>query len=384
MLGLCLYGALALISFLLHVPLSFVLWLPHQAFRGLTRANLPDQVSALDGGGLSYLQLAVEAPLAITSWSHYHSWVRFSGALKQLTAKSLFERWPPGLYHDVLGDAAKENGGRLPLGIIAMCLGTGPRWNTHTNVNIGFFPIEGEGGAHVIEVDNIQKEGLSWQTIFYNENNDHIAEACPNKDISGNITLKIATNSSTKGIQAWTRMYLYGEVQEAMVPEVWMDGNLALKTRTYQKNCLGFNKFLREQQNIWFEAMHWYVFPMLATRNFWPEWWVRTEYLPVGNPATAWSYGVLHAGYALSVDIEPAVMTDYIFYYTELSRASIPTLASYEVSSPKEKMPVCKEDGFWMMRCVRKDGGPADMEVVKKMQVWLVKQLSGHVASHEL
>eukprot|EP00747_Dinoflagellata_sp_TGD_P028217 gnl/TRDRNA2_/TRDRNA2_133112_c0_seq1.p1 gnl/TRDRNA2_/TRDRNA2_133112_c0~~gnl/TRDRNA2_/TRDRNA2_133112_c0_seq1.p1 ORF type:complete len:129 (+),score=24.93 gnl/TRDRNA2_/TRDRNA2_133112_c0_seq1:279-665(+) len=120
---------------------------------------------------------------------------------------------------------------------------------------------------------------------------------------------------------------------------------------------------------------------MLTCRRFLPEWWVAQEFLLASSSVGVFRYGVVLQGRALSFEIEDVIFQDYAVYCTVYSRGSMPTVASLELSTATETLEVAQEDGFWLMRIVRKDGAPATKEVGDKVNAWLVRSTSTAVAA---
>ena len=105
-------------------------------------------------------------------------------------------------------------------------------------------------------------------------------------------------------------------------------------------------------------------------RRFFSETFVRAEYLPVPNPDTQWLYGPVFEGYAMRFRITAAVLADHLVFCTMYSRGSMPVDRLHDMRDGDEIEPA-DEDGFWALRCVRKDGGPTSPDVLPDINVSL-------------
>eukprot|EP00747_Dinoflagellata_sp_TGD_P164094 gnl/TRDRNA2_/TRDRNA2_183550_c0_seq1.p1 gnl/TRDRNA2_/TRDRNA2_183550_c0~~gnl/TRDRNA2_/TRDRNA2_183550_c0_seq1.p1 ORF type:complete len:539 (-),score=76.78 gnl/TRDRNA2_/TRDRNA2_183550_c0_seq1:110-1726(-) len=378
-------------ALLFHMPLAFffltswtllylVLWIPLRIMRKITRMRLKSKVSSSDGGGLCLPHLILEAALAFSSWLHYRCMVRGYVEMKKLMKHHLVQqRLAAGniWYSPFEEDLALSNTGRLSDYWISCAHVVGPRWNTHCNAHLAYVSLPSGSGTYAFEVENRLQTGVCWQIIVYSMSDEVIAEVYPRKDVNGNIIVHVETDCDC--VQLMARMYFFGETKEAPFPKIWLGGTEVVGSKMYKKDFLSFNQLLRESELLWHSAMHWYIFPMLMSRAWLPKKVVRREYLsgleflPVSTMENACAYGVLLEGYSLAFGIDSTLFENYLVYCTQMSRGSMPTIASYEVTLPNEEMPVSKEDGFWMVRVVAKHSGPTDEHVLDQVKTILVK-----------
>jgi hypothetical protein len=92
-----------------------------------------------------------------------------------------------------------------------------------------------------------------------------------------------------------------------------------------------------------------YVYPMLVLRRYLPAAVVRTEFLPVGNPATRYVFGPCHAGQQLQVKCTAAALASHRVYLTVYDRASLPVLWGVRLSALPFRF-VPPYDGFYLVR----------------------------------
>jgi hypothetical protein len=248
----------------------------------------------------------------------------------------------------------------------------GPRWNTHTNVHeLAVCP---SGRISVVRVENIVEQGFSWQVVAYGNalGRETLGRCGPVSDASDTVTLRVETREP----YGWEfslrlRGYLFDDRVSAPLPRVWLDGVLLTKkSKLVRADQMDFNRILRAHQQLVHLALQFYVFPLLCFCRFFSEAFVRAEYLPVPNPDTQWLYGPVLKGYALRFRITATVLADHLVFCTVYSRGSMPVDRLHDMRDGDEIEPA-DEDGFWALRCVRKDGGPTSPDVLPDIKVSL-------------
>jgi hypothetical protein len=96
---------------------------------------------------------------------------------------------------------------------------------------------------------------------------------------------------------------------------------------------------LRNKDGIFYASLHYYVLEMLRLRQYLPASFVRREYLPVGNPETAFSYGYLRRGQSLEISSSRGIPQGHRLYLTIYNRSSFPVSWSEVRSLPYRTSP---------------------------------------------
>ena len=364
------YVALAVPLFLAWFALYAVLT---PLLKVLTRMNRASMASSYDavhpGACLSLAVGLVELPLCVLSYMYYCAMQR---ALLPIGAKMRInlakDKWTDSLYEKL------ANGKMDPKTLVGALL-FGPRWNTHTNVNA--LAIMPKGRKTVLTVENIKTPGFSWQIVAYGNHMNRETIAKCGKLAGGGDTFEFPVETAAPyptQFSLYIRLYLFDGVKEVTLPKIWMDGELLNpEPTTFSKDKLAFNYELRAQEKKHHLALHYYMYTVLCFRRFFTEYFVRWQYLPVGNPETQWLYGPVFMDYALNFKIDKTILEDHLVFCSVYSRASMPTLPCNELLETETTLAACEEDGFWAMRCVRKDGGTTSEAVLEKIKVTLNK-----------
>ena len=249
----------------------------------------------------------------------------------------------------------------------------GPRWNTHTNPHS--LIVRTLVRISDIKVENLVEDGFSWQVVAYGNalGRETLGRCGPKRGTADKtVTLRVETQAphdSDFGLSL--RGYLFNGRTSAPLPRVWLDGALlTTESKLIRADQMDFNRILRARQQLVHLALQFYVFPLLCFRRFFSEAFVRANYLPVPNPDTQWLYGPVFKGYALRFEFTATVLADHLVFCTVYSRGSMPVDRLHDIRDGDEIEPA-DEDGFWALRCVRKDGGPTSADVLPDINVSL-------------
>ena len=249
----------------------------------------------------------------------------------------------------------------------------GPRWNTHSNNHL--LVVRASARKSELKIENLVEDCFSWQVVAYGNalGRETLGRCGPRRGTPDKtVTLRVETRAPyDKEVMLSLRGYLFNGRITAPLPRVWLDGALlTTKTASIHEGHIEFSRILRARQQLVHLALQFYVFPILCFRRFFSEAFVRAEYLPVPNPDTQWLYGPVFEGYALRFHITTAVLTDHLVFCTTYSRGSMPVDRLHDMRDGDEIEPA-DEDGFWALRCVRKDGGPTPPDVLPDIKVSL-------------
>ncbi len=362
------YAGMALPTYVVWIGLYTVQKPLLKLLTASSHAAMPPTIDAVQPGDcVSILVGLLELPLCVLSYVYYCCMQR---ALLPIGAKMRInlatDKWTDTLF-------LKLGQGKMEQKTIIGALLFGPRWNTHTNVNA--LAILPKGRKTTLTVENVKAPGFSWQIVAYGNhmNRDTIGKC--GKLAAGGDTFEFPVETKAPYPTQFSlaiRSYLFDGTKEATLPKIWMDGELLNKEpSTFSKDKLAFNYDLRKAQKAHHLALHFYIWPLLCFRRFFTEHFVRWQYLPVGNPETQWLYGPTFAGYALNFKVDAEIHADHLVFCSVYSRASMPTLPCNEILELDQTLPTCDEDGYWAMRCVRKDGATTSEAVLEKIKVTL-------------
>ena len=362
------------LAFTLALGLLFIAWValyfaltPLLAIlRYLNRACMrPTYADATAPGLALWLALGLaELPLCALSYLFHRAALQFlNDAGKKIELSTT--RWQDRL-HEQLGGESFDY--KFYLGALLF----GPRWNTHTNVHeLAVCP---SGRISDVRVENIVEQGFSWQVVAYGNalGCETLGRCGPMSDASDTVTLRVETREPyNRNFSLKLRGYLFDGRTSAPLPRIWLGGELLTeKSKLIRADQMDFNRILRARQQLVHLAIQFYVFPLLCFRRFFSEAFVRAKYLPVASPDTQWLYGPVFEGYALRFHISAAVLADHLVFCTVYSRGSMPVDRLHDMRDGDEIEPA-DEDGFWALRCVRKDGGPTSADVLPDIKVSL-------------
>jgi hypothetical protein len=118
------------------------------------------------------------------------------------------------------------------------------------------------------------------------------------------------------------RYYDWSAVPE--LPEITIDDQQQIPQRAVPASENAYLGRLRNKQGVFYACLHYYVLEMLRLRSHLPAALVRREYLPVGNPETAFCYGDLQAGQCIEITSQRGIPKGHRLYLTVYNRCSFP------------------------------------------------------------
>src|SRR5262249_50846773 len=111
---------------------------------------------------------------------------------------------------------------------------------------------------------------------------------------------------------------------------------------------------LRNKDGIFYACLHYYVLEMLRLRQYLPASFLRREYLPVGNPETAFYYGDLRRGQCIEINSSRGIPEGHRLYLTVYNRSSFPVCWSEVRSLPYRSLPVEASGSYlWRLHAMR-------------------------------
>ena len=333
--------------------------------RRLDRARMPSTYADATAPRSSLWLLGLaELPLYLSSFLFYRVMLQFLNGFRE--RKQVFAtRWED-IFHTGFGGEVFDH--KMLLGLLLF----GPRVNTHTNVHV--LDVSSSTRISNVNVENIVEQGFSWQIVAYGNalGRETLGRCGPVSSAGDTVTLQVETRAPyDRDFNLQIRGYLFDGRVSARLPRIWMNGTLVTTEDTvFHADHMDVHRRYRAHQQFLHVALHFYIFPLLCFRRFFSEAFVRAEYLPVPNPDTKWLYGPVFEGYALRFNITATILMDHIVFCTVYSRGSVPVDRLHDMRDGDEIEPA-DEDGFWALRCVRKDGGPTSADVLPDINVSL-------------
>jgi len=227
---------------------------------------------------------------------------------------------------------------------LAVLLTKGPRWNPHAVIGAaGPFRV-----THSLALNRLQADASSgsWTVVIYR--------------YPGLKTVACLASSGAAADGEWEAQSLppgryslglryYDVAGPVVFPTVRVDGQEALPARSAPPDPNGFYQDLHRRANWFYTALHYYVYPMLQWEARLPAAFVRSEYVPVGDPGNLFYYGPLSAGQALECLLPEGVLDHYRVYYTQYNRSSLPVSWS-EIRVGFHRTPPASAAGFYLLR----------------------------------
>ena len=194
----------------------------------------------------------------------------------------------------------------------------GPRWNCHALL-ANLSPIA------VRKTLSIDLAGLrggchSWSLVLYDED-------FATREWIGSTTTNQSRVTWTlpPGIYSLSLRY-YTDMDDLKVPAVTVDGQLSVSGGLIVGEASRYRSHLesiRNRSGFYYRLLHYHTFFYLKHGSKNPEW-LRSRFLPVGNPDTEWDYGHLDAGEQLVVRVDSVHERTYNTYVAFYNWASFP------------------------------------------------------------
>lgn len=293
------------------------------------------------------LDLILSAPLALLSFAFYRAvrWV-----LRELASQSArrnparSQAWQP-----ISAELLRRRG------VLPLLMTSGPRWNPHAVIATAG-PLD---VAHTLEIDTAAARASASQWFF-------VVHRYPTREIAASISSLSASSASWETCQVpapgqyVVAARYYEPAATAQFPRMRLDGRAAVAPKEAPPETNAFYRDLCQKQNAFYYALAYYIAPMLRCRRFLGRTFVEREYLPVGNPATQFRYGVLKKGERIHCRMPSSLLRDFHLYVTIYSRQSFPILW-YEVNPQADPFgPPSPAAGYYLIRLQPRRPGPEE------------------------
>ncbi len=181
---------------------------------------------------------------------------------------------------------------------------TGPRWNCHAVLGIlGPFDVQ----SHVrINVEHCRRSAGQWTVVFYDSKGK---TSCSAGSINDSGTSEWKEFDMQSGQYSIAMRYYHCRPQPVF-PAVQIDGHeytSKCPIREEYKSYTHFLERIRDYRGTFYLFLHYYVFKLIAWREWLPESFVKKELLPVGNPETQFLYGPVRKDTPLTFTFDPEV-----------------------------------------------------------------------------
>ncbi|MGZ8216709.1 DUF6208 family protein [Methylomagnum sp.] len=284
-------------------------------------------------------------PLALASFGFYRM-VRF--LFRKAAASDAKKKLKNGAGHEWKGmSQLLEMPGFLPFLMV-----TGPRWNCHAVMG-GLGPFEARAGLE-IDIAAARASARHWTLVIYEGDNNAILTAVGAGSVPEDAdTFRVPLRP---GLYRIVLRY-YGCGERVWFPAVTVDDALDIPAFDASAEGGKYQAYLdsvRGKHGAFYGALHYYIHPLLTWRDRLPEGFVRGEFLPVGNPETAFLFGPLEPGERLRVDLNGEAAAVYVVIY---NASSFP-LFWQALSAEGYTSPAMAGRGFYLIRIIR-DGRQA-------------------------
>lgn len=231
---------------------------------------------------------------------------------------------------------------KAPL-ILPVLMTKGPRWNTHAVIGtLGPFKVS---ESIAIDVSTANKSSGSWIAVIYSFPGYKTVTSVESEQIDSLDwhTVKLPGGKYSLGVRYYHRS------DTIDYPAVKIDDRLFVEPYNVPPDINSYYHTLIEAKNWFYSSLHYYIFTILKLRHYLPESFVRGEYLPVGAPATYFSYNYLDPQQSLAIETQPEAIKQFDIYYTAYDRSSLP-LTWCMISQTNCILPPQETSGYFLLR----------------------------------
>jgi hypothetical protein len=161
------------------------------------------------------------------------------------------------------------------------------------------------------------------------------------------------------------RYYTHGD--DLRVPAVAVDGCIFVSGGLMAGEASRYRDHLesiRNRSGFYYRLLHYYIFFYLKHRTKHANW-LRSQFLPMGNPDTEWHYGHLTAGEQLDIRFDSMHKSAFNTYVAFYNWASFPVDWT-EIHTVEWRSVPFAEDVGYAIRCVRKNDDRATQNLRSK------------------
>ncbi len=262
---------------------------------------------------LQVVAIAWQLPLTVLSYTYYRT-IRFilrkavDAKHKQRLKNGETLEWIP--FSQVV---------HLPLAL-PMLMVTGPRWNCHAVLaNAGPFKVNSNVS---IMISQANESAETWSLVIYKEKFRTVAHLS-SIEATGRDRQRVILEPG----HYFFCIRLYNSKNRVVFPEILIDDSWKVDAKVAKNEYFLYQDYLSKIQNTkkaFFYFLHYYIYNVLRWSNWLPPFFVRNEYLPVGNPDTAFKYGYLKKGTALRIELQSGLLSEANVYLAIYNICSFP------------------------------------------------------------
>jgi hypothetical protein len=285
------------------------------------------------------LDLVWDIPLALLSWGFFH----LNKALIALIYQGYLDREGQ---RSRTWQILSEETLRIPVSLPVL-LTKGPRWNTHASIGtLGPLPVR---QGLTVNTGQASRSATAWSVVLYRYPDFQTFRELGSLDAQADQEWKVLDLPAGRyclGVR------YYGLRPDASLPAVRLD-SATTDTVAAEPVPPGVNTVydkLAGRTTLYHRALHHYVQTMLRLRRWLPSGFVRSEFLPVGDPCTEFQYGWFPAGSALQLHPAERLLQDFRIYLSVYNRASLPVHSCELANKEETTTPVFSESGFYLLR----------------------------------
>jgi hypothetical protein len=230
---------------------------------------------------------------------------------------------------------------------------TGPRWNTHALIaNLGPVPVR---ETLELDVAPAERSAKSWTVVvsaFPAFRSVATVSSLAGPFPEGIARVPLPAGTYSLGL----RYYHWADTVE--LPGVRVDGQPVTAGQWMPPDLNRYLHDLPKRTNLFYRALHYYVYVALKYADRLPAGFAEQEFLPVGNPETRFRYGIVPRGKSLRVETSPALRNACDVYVTLYNRASFP-VHWFEVTGDSSVTPAFEFDCMYLIRLHPRHPAPA-------------------------
>ena len=221
---------------------------------------------------------------------------------------------------------------------------TGPRWNPHALIaSIGPFQLT---RRLRIQANTARRSAQMWTLVIYSTADSRTITAIDSSAIAdGDVwyehTIPPGRYAGILRYYEWSAM--------PRLPALEIDDQQHVPERAVSARENDYLSRMRGKRGMFYAGLHYYMMEVLRLRHYLPEGFVRREYLPVGNPETAFHYGYLQRGQCIEITSSQGIPSGYRLYLTIYNHASFPVAWSTVESLPHRTTPA-ENTGSYLLR----------------------------------
>lgn len=228
--------------------------------------------------------------------------------------------------------------------VLPVLMTKAPRWNTHAIIGtLGPFSVK---ESVEIDLQPLFESSQSWILVFYSFPSYQTVTSLESNRIDCQKqweTVNLKTGKYTIGLR------YYNWTGNVILPTIKVDSQILAEVEPIPKNINDFYNKLITFTNWFYLSLHYYIFVLLKYRKYFPEAFIKGEFLPVGATDTVFFYDCILSGEALKIEAKQDIVNNYDIYLTIYERSSLPVFWDKIDRESYITKPMAR-DGFYLFR----------------------------------